>query len=246
MRVVFSRKGFDSSSGGCPSPIIDDQPVSIPIPATDRSTTAYGDIELGNLVSEITNGRYTKRDLCHYDPMFESNRCAFGQVGAAQSHLTNQGVGVGDVFLFFGLFAGPGRKNPHHRIFGYLEVEKIRRPNQDPSMEDQPQGFTQRHPHTLGHWSSNNTIYIGKGCKTTSTDDRLRLSSSQTHPSLWQIPAWLKQAGLSYHADPARWQKGNLLQSVKRGQEFVTKIEDNIEANDWLAERLDLMTATAY
>ena len=31
-------------------------------------------------------------------------RPAFGQVGAAQKHLEQQGVSVGDVFLFFGWF----------------------------------------------------------------------------------------------------------------------------------------------
>ena len=31
-------------------------------------------------------------------------RPLFGQEGAAETHLANQGVGTGDVFLFFGLF----------------------------------------------------------------------------------------------------------------------------------------------
>ena len=47
-----------------------------------------------------------------------------GQCGAAQSHLANQGVGEGDVFLFFGLFAGENGAR-HHRIFGWLEAQNV-------------------------------------------------------------------------------------------------------------------------
>ena len=57
--------------------------------------------------------------------MFWEDRCAFGQTSAAQSHLKNNGVGEGDVFLFFGLFAEVGTGDPHHRIFGYLKVDNV-------------------------------------------------------------------------------------------------------------------------
>ena len=39
MKLILSRKGFDSSAGKCPSPIINARPVSMPIPATKTSTT---------------------------------------------------------------------------------------------------------------------------------------------------------------------------------------------------------------
>ncbi len=32
MQIIFSRKGFDSSYGGCPSPLFKDRPLSLPIP----------------------------------------------------------------------------------------------------------------------------------------------------------------------------------------------------------------------
>ena len=114
MKIVFSRKGFDSAAGGAPSPIIRGRPTSIPIPARDRSETTYRDLGLGAIVEQITRGRVTEATLCHADPMFERCRCAFGQTGAAQTHLANNGVGVGDVFLFFGLFSEPDRADPHH------------------------------------------------------------------------------------------------------------------------------------
>lgn len=46
--------------------------------------------------------------------MFEQGRCAFGQTGAAQSHLANNGVGIGDLFLFFGLFSESDGSARHH------------------------------------------------------------------------------------------------------------------------------------
>ena len=37
MKVILSRKGFDSSNGGCPSPILPDGTLlSLPIPTDDR------------------------------------------------------------------------------------------------------------------------------------------------------------------------------------------------------------------
>ncbi len=32
MKIIISRKGFDSKYGGCPSPIIGNRPISLPIP----------------------------------------------------------------------------------------------------------------------------------------------------------------------------------------------------------------------
>ena len=39
MKIILSRKGFDSSNGGCPSPILPDGTLlSMPIPSNDRDT----------------------------------------------------------------------------------------------------------------------------------------------------------------------------------------------------------------
>ncbi|MYJ75570.1 MAG: hypothetical protein F4089_10945 [Gammaproteobacteria bacterium] len=51
----------------------------------------YGDLGLGSIVQRATRVRHTAADLCYDDPMFESGCRAFGQTGAAQSHLANQG-----------------------------------------------------------------------------------------------------------------------------------------------------------
>ncbi|MEO0699368.1 MAG: hypothetical protein AAFY81_06585, partial [Pseudomonadota bacterium] len=71
MRVIFSRKGFDTSAGGGPSPIVDGAPVSLPIPDTKGlSRTSYGDLGLGERASRASRGRLKAGDLCHHDPIF--------------------------------------------------------------------------------------------------------------------------------------------------------------------------------
>ena len=117
VRIVLSRKGFDTGSGGAPSPIIDGRPISLPIPTHHRSATTYDNLGLGDLVERVTRSKIGRTHLCHHDPMFTSGQCLFGQCGAAQSHLRNQGVGIGDVFLFFGLFTDESTAERHHRIF---------------------------------------------------------------------------------------------------------------------------------
>ena len=47
MRIVFSRKGFDSAAGGGPSPIVGGRPLSLPIPAGAASRTSYDALGLG-------------------------------------------------------------------------------------------------------------------------------------------------------------------------------------------------------
>jgi len=236
VKVIFSRKGFDSGAGRAPSPIIDGRPQSLPIPTRRRSDTTYGDLGLADVVEKVTRGRLNGSDLCHFDPMFENSRCAFGQTGTAQTHLANNGVGVGDVFLFFGLFVNGDGKDRHHRIFGYLDVEEVVDFGPEPSRSMQPKGFTQQHPHTIGEWNPNNTLYLGPGVTTTSASSELRLTVPGGPLSQWNIPSWLKQAGLTYHSKPERWLADGTLSAVARGQEFVSDITGNFEAMDWVNE----------
>ena len=242
MKIVFSRKGFDSASGGAPSPIIRGRPTSIPIPAHDRSETTYEDLGLGNVVERITGGRLTAASLCHDDPMFEGCRCAFGQTGAAQGHLANNDVSVGDVFLFFGLFAGLDGRDPHHRFFGYLEVEDVTSPGSEPARSSQPQGFSRLHPHTIGTWNANNTIYTGAGRTATTAAPGLRLSRPNGPVSHWTVPTWLRDAGFTYHGNPARWHPDGTLHAVARGQEFVADVTGIAEARAWLRRILAMIS----
>ncbi|WP_395709871.1 hypothetical protein [Reyranella sp.] len=237
MKIVFSRKGFDSSAGGAPSPIIEGRPVSLPIPTKRRSETTYGDIGLGEIVEQVTKGRLSRSSLCHLDPMFEAGRCAFGQTGTAQAHLRNQDVGVGDVFVFFGLFANVNGSDRHHRIYGYFEVESVNDIGSAPDAASQPTGFSRRHPHTIDEWNPNNTIYLGPGYVAARANDNLRLSRLGEQVSRWRVPRWLRTAGLSYHDKQDRWVGEDTLIVAARGQEFVSDVSDIPEASHWL-ERL--------
>lgn len=148
-RVIISRKGFDSSSGGKPSPRFEDGSlISIPIP-WGWSGVGYDDILLGPNFPGITY-KDMMLDLgirfyseCHLDPdireeMYKRDNSwfpAFGQAGNAESELVKLDVGVeGDLFLFFGWFRKAkydgnsfSYVKPYedfHGIWGYLEVGK--------------------------------------------------------------------------------------------------------------------------
>jgi hypothetical protein len=146
MKLILSRKGFDSSAGGVPSPIFPDGTMlSLPIP-DKASPIAYRDIagsqhaSVGELVKDLAHIPPTHR--AHLDPELSDSaypretgwRPLFGQEKAAEKHLENKGVGAGDVFLFFGRFrrveqAGSVWRyvrycRPVHVIFGWLQVAK--------------------------------------------------------------------------------------------------------------------------
>ena len=152
MKLILSRKGFDSSkaNGGCPSPILDDRLCSLPIPDPGSPTT-YGQISpfegipIAQIVEDLTLSRVSRGDGAHLDPDLRRDAIArapgwrpiFGQAAAAQSHLENQKVERGDLFLFFGCFRRAEqigrafrfvRDEPtRHIIFGWLQIgQKIR------------------------------------------------------------------------------------------------------------------------
>jgi hypothetical protein len=153
MKLILSRKGFDSSAGGVASPIFPDGAMySLPISA-DGARTAYGSIakgctaegtDVGAVVEQLTRGRVRRAELAHFDPDLDAGalprlpgwRPAFGQTASARRHLDGCGVGVGDVFLFFGWFRQVARdgRGPWayartgrdlHVIFGWLQVGEV-------------------------------------------------------------------------------------------------------------------------
>lgn len=180
MKLILSRKGFDSTSGGVPSPILPDgRLISLPIP-DQQSTICYGDIEhqglaLATLVTDLTHGKINGHSGAHLDPDLTAAdlprrrgwRPAFGQLGAAQGHLRNQGVSPGDLFIFFGLFrsvkwqAGHYRwvsgSQPRHVIWGWLQVGEIL-PVTEMLARERP--WLAQHPHLQRVGEANNVIYL--------------------------------------------------------------------------------------
>ncbi len=238
MKIILSRKGFDSSSGGGPSPIVDGRPLSLPIPAGEgRPGIAYDALGLTEHVHKASKGKLSGADLAHHDPLFlDDGQCLFGQCGAAQSHLENHNIGKGDLFIFFGLFREEGEK-PHHRIFGWLWVNAVVR-HGDEAMDALAEID---HPHALAAHSKNDAIYVGPGKTAYACQPELRLSVEDGPPSLWNIPEWIGRCGLTYHDRPERWLPGNQLQSVARGQEFIADPGEDAQAHEWAHRMLALM-----
>ena len=256
MKVIFSRKGFDGSAGGCPSPIIDGITLSLPIPYLN-STKSYRHFNLGKIVTDLTNKKLSKSDFCHNDPDLIMG--AFGQVSSAQSHLNNQNVGSGDLFLFFGWFReaefvdGKYRykkdAQDHHRIFGWMFVDQKLTVGSETKQFSRNYPKYASHPHASGQWASNNTIYIApktfslfqkvsvEGFGRFRMSDRTLLSS-HTAPTkrFWNVPDWLNPAKggciPSYH-DEKNYTDG-LLRTAGRGQEFVCQPNQNDDFEEWL------------
>ena len=150
MRIILSRKGFDSGNGGQPSPILPDGTLlSMPIPSDEdldntfssiiwNGMSYYEIIRSLNPRSKINNDSH-----CHLDPdLRESVRSrmvgwkpAFGQMSSALTLLRNNHVSIGDIFLFFGWFKATEFVNgrlvykkhapDQHVIYGYMQVDDI-------------------------------------------------------------------------------------------------------------------------
>ncbi len=118
MKIILSRKGFDSSNGGIPSPILSGGTLySLPIPSDDEAS--YEDLRFFSddslLVSSFLKDvkPALSQSHCHVDPDLVQRyvhepfgwKPAFGQRNAAQSYLQNTAaIKPGDLFLFFGNF----------------------------------------------------------------------------------------------------------------------------------------------
>ena len=237
MRIIFSRKGFDSGAGGGPSPIAAGRPISLPIPADgDKSRTSYGDLGLGEYAANASRGRYGADALCHHDPMFlPDGTVILGQCRQSQSHLANRNVGVGDVFLFFGLFAEEDTGELHHRIFGYLGIEEIV-PLGDADDATKARFLAIDHPHAIGMHANNDTLYVGEGRMAREAASQLRLTVPGGPVTMWRRPRWMKRGGISYFPDrDENWPKGRLYR-VGNGQEFVAEIGQRKAPREWLME----------
>jgi hypothetical protein len=276
MKIILSRKGFDSSLGGVASPILPDGTLlSLPIPS-QHSPITYDELYIDGqpvapLVERLTNGRIRAGDGAHLDPDLREStyrrlpgwRPLFGQDGTAQSHLANSGVGVGDLFLFFGWFRQTERAKDAYRfvkgapdlhvLFGWLQISAI-----IPADQCQPNTpeWAMYHPHFHGDSEGNNTIYVARetllwpgfpddvagGGVFESYGARLCLTAPGHNRSRWRLPQWFfpkdGRRPLTYHANADRWtlaEDHTILQSVARGQEFVLDVEDYPEAIEWVS-----------
>ena len=185
MKLILSRKGFDSANGGVASPILPDGTLlSLPIPSDDSPILYrdlhHGDTALAKVVADLTNERHTGKDPAHLDPDLYYDiyprqpgwRPLFGQAGAARTHLMRAMIGSGDIFLFFGWFREVKPQDGRYRfvkdapdrhvIFGWLQVDTVLSVRHDAS---EAPGWSRYHPHFHETWpkdKKNNTIYVSQ------------------------------------------------------------------------------------
>ena len=253
-KLIISRKGFDSGSGGCPSPIFPDGTMfSLPIPSGDEESfenLRHGDVDIGSVVKGITGDRMNGRHPIHLDPdlNFDAHRHRkeragwqewrgmLGQAGIAQSHLNNQGVASGDVFLFFGLYrrveeTAQGwhfvRGSPEqHVLWGWLQIDqKYLVANIGPN----DLAWARHHPHiSRDYRDGKNSVYAASmKLDLGGEDDRCEIAGWGVFPKLdqrlvltnpngggvsnWRLPRWFYPDGdkppLTYHPDRKRWRR---------------------------------------
>jgi Nucleotide modification associated domain 3 len=271
MNIIFSRKGVDSAAGRCASPIVGGRPLSLPIPTSMPTSTRYGDLAppLPSLARDLSGGRLTANRPCHLDPDIDAAalaggrpngwRGALGQVSTSLSHLRNNHVGGGDLFLFWGLFREAeriggvwryvGRKR--HVIFGWLQVDAVIDLGADGSHILSTYPWLARHPHVRPGWNVNNAVYLARrvlsfgererpGCGVFEEPIALTVDGAST-PSFWAIPAWLDPTlggvGMTYHP-PSRWLGDGRVAAAARGQEFVADVRDRADVKDWLSRHI--------
>ena len=258
MKVILSRKGFDSSYGGCPSPILPDGTLlSLPIPSI-KDTTKYTSLQytsksLFRIIKELKpRTKIKEKYSCHLDPdirnygLEENWQPLFGQEGASQTHLENNGISKGDIFLFFGWFRQTEiidgslqyvkSEQDKHIIWGYLQVDEMYK-----TFDILPSDF-HYHPHatTERFETKNNCIYTAMkelsldshypGAGTFSLNPSHILTKEGLSRSKWQLPDFFKEVSISHHSANS-FKKEGYFDSAKIGQEFV--ISEDKRVTDW-------------
>lgn len=271
MKIILSRKGFDSGAGGYPSPFFvkEGRLLSLPIPEENKFYTTntgrlYSDLLFKNdttyldIMEQLGMRGFAGKNV-HLDPDINQNvlrdrkpgwKGLFGQCDAAQKHLINKGVQLGDLFLFFGWFKDVvkiGGKYKYvtgtdkHIIWGYMQVGEIDSINDTSEYES----WKLDHPHYRNKNRTSNTGYIARerldfnpeipGWGVFSYNESLVLTDvDQKNRSVWRLPRFFHPSNgtkMTYHENQKLWKLHNnhcILKSVGRGQEFIITNNDNV------------------
>src|SRR4030065_2800030 len=88
MKIILSRKGFDSTTGEIASPIMEDGSLlSLPIPVTKKQAEGgeegityeelmFGQQNLSTIIDELSNGNFDADQQAHLDPDLDKERLA--------------------------------------------------------------------------------------------------------------------------------------------------------------------------
>ena len=211
MRIILSRKGFDSQYGRQASPILPD--------GTLLSFPGQSYLDIIRCLKPRTF--LNENSKCHLDPDLRAITIhresgwmpAYGQTGSSLSELRTNGVTKGDLFLFFGWFKhteyykGSLRYIPRtpnlHVIYGYMQIGNIIE-----SIEQIPK-WLNYHPHANQKnykeaWEKGqNAIYLPSdhltfapdlpGSGTFNFDKNLVLTKEGYSRSRWEFPAAIGQ-----------------------------------------------------
>ena len=263
-----------------PAPIFPDNTLySLPIPDSDSKITygelQHGDINIGEVVADLTEGQIGPDSHAHLDPDInyeayprrEGWRPLFGQSGAAQGHLDNQNVQIGDLFLFFGLFQQVEKISGRwcfvkdaprqHILWGWLQIGEICKVD-ELAPDELP--WARYHPHrSLSRAKdSTNTLYIascglnlgggsiapGAGCFLKVHERLVLTNPNGSGVTDWRLPlCFYPDAGktpLSYHGN-CNWccdDKYTYVQRRGPGQEFVLDLCQYPGVTDWLVQSI--------
>ena len=277
MKVILSRKGLDSGVCDLSNLLFVDKNgnknlFTLPIPADDGVHT-YQELKFSDneIVSKTIKDYLNKskkinfQSKCHADPNIVNYfddpifLGSIGQVDQAQAHLQNQKIGVGDLFIFFGVFAEAcfdndsltiDKNNLKHIMFGYMQIgdiiqtyglNEIKRANYEkkyPWLKNQPHWIARKYNN-----NKSNCIYVAsenfnntniKGYGIFNYDKELQLTQDKTHcVTHWNLPQELNKLEITYHSEKSY--KEDYFKAACRGQEFV--IENSKQAEIW-AENL--------
>jgi hypothetical protein len=238
MKIIFSRKGFDAKNGGVASPIFPDERIcSLPVPIYDPrgcnvqyKEIRFRPINLGSVVRDLTakrSKRYTGNSRAHVDPDLRKEALVrrsgwlplYGPGGRAQASLAGNGVGVGDIFLFFGWFRRVEEVGNHrrfvrgepdiHMLWGWLQVGRI---YHEISNWPKLPLWANYHPHVYegGEWRAAeekvyDTLYVAEkrlrlpglgsdlagGGVFRKYHKKLQLTEPGEGRRVWRLPAWM-------------------------------------------------------
>lgn len=164
MKIILSRKGFDSANGEQASPILPDGTLlSLPIPSHDNipfSEIRWKGTPFCDIIRQLNEKTFINSNShCHLDPDLRKEvrqrkqgwMPAFGQKGSPLTELYNNDIGTGDIFLYYGWFRHTAYHDGHlsylrgtrdmHVIYGYLQIGRIIRE------EKEIPEWLREHPH---------------------------------------------------------------------------------------------------
>lgn len=235
--------------------------LSLPIPDEEDTNTfsslQWNGMNYYDIIHSLNpKTKFTSSSKCHLDPDLRKDvrnrlpnwKPAFGQMNTALSHLRNQNVSVGDIFLFFGWFKGTELKEGRlqykkdgldaHIIYGYMQVGEIIQRKEDVPV------WCKDHPHFMydNAWKTNkNAIFLQtkhltiipslSGCDVLNFRRDRVLTKDGMSRRYWDLPDFFRKVDISYNAKS--WQE-DCFKSAGRGQEFV--MDATPEIIDWIKQ----------